>query len=196
MTCHRFLLESPTWLRAISWKTLLACIAGIILASTIAHADVPVAVPLASPSVLAGMRDDNIRWAAFRLIALAIPLFFLFTGLGARLRRLCKSVSGRRWFWTVTCFVCAYLFLAALVALPFNYYVGFIQPHASRWPHQSLPNVLRDDDVQLAVSLVLASLFIWLPYRLIAGSPRRGGFIAPSRCSRSPFWFWLLCRCG
>ena len=173
MTCHRFLLESPTWLRAISWKTLLACIAGIILASTIAHADVPVAVPLASPSVLAGMRDDNIRWAAFRLIALAIPLFFLFTGLGARLRRLCESVSGRRWFWTVTFFVCAYLFLAAIVALPFNYYVGFIQPHASRWPHQSLPNVLRGDGVQLAVSLVLASLFIWLPYRLIAGSPRR-----------------------
>lgn len=118
MTYHRFLLESRTWLRIISWKTLLACIAGIILAPTIAHADVPVAVPLASPSVLAGMRDANIRWAAFRLIALAIPLFFLFTGLGARLRRWCESVSGRRWFWTATFFVCAYLFLAALTALP------------------------------------------------------------------------------
>jgi hypothetical protein len=52
-------------------------------------------------------------WTAFRLLELAIPLVFLFTGLGARLRRMCESISGRRWFWTVTLFVCAYLILAA-----------------------------------------------------------------------------------
>ena len=74
-------------------------------------------------------RDGNIRWAAFQLLALAIPLFFFFTGLGALLRRMCESISGRRWFWTVTLFACAYLVMAVLIALPFDYYVGYIQPH-------------------------------------------------------------------
>ena len=123
--------------------------------------------------LLAQQRDANIRWAAFQLIALAIPLFFLFTGLGARLRRMCESISGRRWFWTVTLFVCVYLLLAALIALPFDYFVGYIQPHALDGCHQTLPSWLKGDGAQLVVRLVLASLLVWLPYLLIARSPRR-----------------------
>ena len=59
---------------------------GAILASTIAHAEVPVGVPKATVALLIQQRDANIRWAAFQLIALAIPLLFLFTGLGAKCR--------------------------------------------------------------------------------------------------------------
>jgi hypothetical protein len=169
VTSLRFVLNSPARLRTISWKTLVVCIAGTILASTIAHAEVPVAVPKVTEAALNGMRDSSIRWVAFWLLALTIPLFFLFTGLGARLRRICESISGRRWFWTVTLFTCAYLVLAALIVLPFDFYVGFIQPHAAGWS----PHLLKGEGVQLAVRLVLASLLIWLPYRLIARSPRR-----------------------
>jgi STE24 endopeptidase len=169
----RFVLESRTALRTISWKTLVVCIAAAILASTIAHAELPVEVPKTTAALLAGERSFDIRWAAFQVIALAIPLFFLFTGFGARLRRMCESISGRRWFWTVTLFVSAYLVLAALIALPFDYFVSYIQPHTSGWPHQTLPDVLKVDAVQLVVRFVLASLLIWIPYRLIARSPRR-----------------------
>jgi hypothetical protein len=170
MISVRFVLRSRASLRTISWKTWSVCIAGAILASTIAHAEVPVEVPTATLAILVQQRDANIRWAAFQLLALAIPLFFLFTGLGARLRRMCESISGRRWFWTVTPFVCAYLVLAALIALPFDYYVSYIQPHVAGWSHQALPNLLKSDGAQLVVRLVLASLLIWLPYRLIARS--------------------------
>jgi STE24 endopeptidase len=173
MMSLRFVLESRASLRTISWKSLAACIAGAIIASTIAHAELPVEVPKATVALLVQQRDANIRWAAFQLIALAIPLFFLFTGLGSRLRRMCESISGGRWFWTVTLFVCAYLVMAALIALPFDYYVDYIQPHVAGWSHQTLPNLLRGDGAQLVVQLVLASLLIWLPYRLIARSPRR-----------------------
>ena len=172
MMSLRFVLESRASLRIISWKTL-ACLAGTILASTIAHAEVPVEVPKATVALLIQQRDANIRWAAFQLIALAIPLFFLSTGLSARLRRMCESICGRRWFWTVTLFACAYLLMAELIALPFDYYVGYIQPHVVGWSHQTLPNLLKGDGAQLVVSLVLVSLLIWLPYRLIAKSPRR-----------------------
>src|SRR5580698_585418 len=172
MMSLRFVLESRASQGIFSWKSLAACIAGAILASTIAHAEVPVEVPKATLALLVQQRDANIRWSAFQLLALAIPLFFLFTGLGARLRQMCESISGRRWFWTVTLFVCAYLVLAALIALPFDYYVSYIQPHVAGWSHQALPNLLKGDGAQLVVRLVLASLLIWLPYRLIARSPR------------------------
>jgi Zn-dependent protease with chaperone function len=152
---------------------LLACFAGALLASTIAHAELPVAVPETTVAELARMRHDNIHWAAFRLLELAIPLLVLFTGLGARLRRRCESISGHRWFWTVTLFVCAYLVLAALISLPFEFYAGFVQQHAAGRSDQTLPNWLKGEGVQLAVRLVVASLLIWLPYRLILRSPRR-----------------------
>ena len=173
MTSFRIAREPHTWLRTISWRTLAACIAGTIVASAIAHGEVPVGVPKATEALLAGQQVANIRWAALQLIALAIPLFFLFTDLGARLRRMCESISGRRWFWTTTLFVCVYLILAALITLPFDYFVGYIRPHDSGWGHQSLLNVLKGDAAQLVVRLVLASLLIWIPYRLIARSPRR-----------------------
>jgi STE24 endopeptidase len=173
MMSVRFVLESRASLRTISWRTLAVCIASAILTSTIAHAEVPVAVPQVTEAALAQLRDANIRWAAFRLLALAIPLCFLFTGLGARLRRMCESISGRRWFWTVTLFACAYLVLAALIALPFEFSIDYIQPHVAGWSHRTLPNLLKGEGAQLVVKLVLASLLIWLPYRLIARSPRR-----------------------
>src|SRR5580658_6412402 len=44
MTSLRFVLESKASLRTISWKTLAVCIAGAILASTIAYAELPVEV--------------------------------------------------------------------------------------------------------------------------------------------------------
>ena len=166
MTSLRFVRKSLAWLRTISWKNWGACIAGAILASTIAHAETAVAVPETTAAALARMRNANIRWAIAQLFDLAVPLFFLFTGLGARLRRGCENISGRRWFWTVTLFACAYLALAALIVLPFDFYVGSVT-------HQTLLNTLQGEGAQLAVMLVVASLLIWLPYRLIARSPRR-----------------------
>jgi hypothetical protein len=120
---------------------LAACTAGAILASTIAHGETPVTVPKATEALLAGQQVANMRWAALQLIALAIPLFFLFTGLGARLRRMCESISGRRWLWTTTLFVCVYLIVAALIALPFDYFVGYIRPHDSGWGHRTLADM-------------------------------------------------------
>src|SRR4249920_3515170 len=99
MTKLPFALKSQASLRTISGRTLLVCIAGVLVASTIAHAELPVAVPETTAAAVARIRDWNIGWAAFQLLALAIALLILFTGLGARLRQMCESISGRRWFW-------------------------------------------------------------------------------------------------
>jgi STE24 endopeptidase len=157
----------------LSWKFLLPWLASVFLASTVVYAELPVAVPQTTAAALARMRDGNIHWVAFRLLELAIPLLFLFTGLGARLRQLCESISGRRWFWTVTLFACAYLALAALIALPFDFYAGYVESHAAGTSNQSLTNWLTGEGLHLVVRLVVVALLIWLPYKLITRSPRR-----------------------
>ncbi|MGO8720960.1 MAG: M48 family metalloprotease [Acidobacteriaceae bacterium] len=172
MKSLRSVLESPSWLRTISWTTR-TCIAGVMLAPMIAHAELPVAVPPATAALLAGQRNMNIHWAVFHLLVLAIPLLVLFTGLGARLRRVCESISGRRWFWTVTLFACAYLTLAALIALPVDFYLGYWQQHVAGNSGQTLLHWLKGEGASLVVLLVPAALLIWLPYLLIARSPRR-----------------------
>jgi len=142
-----------------------------ITASTIGNAELPVEVPKATESALAWMRAVNIHWAVVRLLGLAIPLLFLFTGFGARLCRRCEAICGDRWFWTLTLFACAYLLLAELLVLPFEFYFGYLPAHAMG--SLTMSNWLKNESVQLAVRLVLASLLLWLPYRLIARSPRR-----------------------
>jgi Zn-dependent protease with chaperone function len=132
-----------------------------------------VEVPKAKAFLLAQERHGDIYWAAFRLLSLAIPILVLFTGLSVRLRRKCESICGGRWFWTVTLFACAYLVLAALIALPFDFYAGYVQQHAAGDSGKSFLNWLKDDSVPLIVRLIAASLFIWIPYLLIARSPRR-----------------------
>jgi STE24 endopeptidase len=173
MKCHWLSLESPGWRSPMASKILVACIAGMILSSTLAYAELPVVVPQTTTALIAQERHGDIYWAAFRLLSLAIPLLVLFTGLGARVRRICERISGQRWFWTVTLFACAYLVLAALIAMPFEFYAGYIQPHATGHSDQSLLNWLKGDTVPFLVNLITASLFIWIPYLLIARSPRR-----------------------
>jgi Zn-dependent protease with chaperone function len=146
---------------------------GVILSSTVAHAELPVEVPKATIAELADMRRGDVYWAAFRLLDLAIPLLILCIGLGARLRRMCESISGHRWFWTVTLFACTYVILAALIAMPFDFFAGYVQPHAAGHSDQTFLNWLKGDTVPLAVRMILASLFIWIPYLLIVKSPRR-----------------------
>ncbi len=173
MTGLRFERNSQAWLRTVSWGLLVACLAGFFLGCTVACVELPVAVPETTATALARIRSANIHWAAFRLLDLAIPLLILFTGLGARLRRMCESLSGHRWFWTLTLFACVYLVLAALIALPFDFYAGYIEAHVAGRSSQTLANWFKGEGVSVVVRLVVASLLIWIPYRLMVRSPRR-----------------------
>ena len=153
MTSIRFELPSLASLRTIAWKPLAAAIACAILTTTVVHAELPVVVPSTTAALLTQEQHADIYWSAFRLLSLAIPLFVLCTGLGARLRRRCERICGNRWFWTVTLFACAYLALAALIAMPFDFYAGYVQPHAAGHADPSLLHWLKGDSVPLLVQL-------------------------------------------
>jgi hypothetical protein len=145
-------------------------------------------VPETTAAALARMRHGNIHWAAFEILGLAIPLFILFTGLGARLRRMCESISGRRWFWTITLFACAYFVLAALIAMPLEFYLDYVQPHAAGWSNQTLPNWLcsasRPIGRRGAANLAPLSIDRQEPTPLVALLRPRTHSVCVSRASR------------
>ena len=160
-------------MRSVHRVPWVACVAGTILWSVVAHAEPEVAVPVTSAGALAAMRDGDVFWAGAQLLALAIPLFVLVTGLGARLRAVCARVTGGRWFWTLVVFAAAYLVLAAVITLPLDYVRAFVRPPSFGGHQQRFPGWLKGEAVQLAVRLIGASIFVWIPYLLIAKSPRR-----------------------
>lgn len=72
-----------------------------------------------------------------------------------------------------------YLVLAGLIALPFDFSAGYLWARTAGRSHQTLADWLKSEGVQIAVKVVVAALLIWLPYRLIAKSPRRWWLLHP-----------------
>ncbi|HEX3674430.1 MAG TPA: M48 family metalloprotease [Rhizomicrobium sp.] len=153
-------------------KNLWAAAAlAIGFAAFAAHADVTVAVPPAPVGAAAFMVARNWLWAEAQLLALVIPALFLFTGLGARLRTWCARVTGGRRYGTLTLFAIVYLALNAALMLPFDYYRNVTSLPALY--AQSPVQWAVSEAVQLGVRIVVAALFLWIPYALIARSPKR-----------------------
>jgi STE24 endopeptidase len=139
----------------------------------IAQAGTAVAVPHAAPSVIALAQHREPLWLAVQLLPILIAFLTLVTGLGARLRKACAHMARSNWFWTVTLFSCAYIVLAGLIIAPFDYYRDVIDLRAWGQSHPTNPAWITSEIMNLVVELVMAALFLWIPYALIARSPRR-----------------------
>lgn len=155
-------------LKRASWLGLL-----MVLFSAIVYADVLVAIPVSTPKAIAFNSHREPLWIAAQLLPSIIACLVLFTGLGARIRGFCTRLAAGRRFWTATLFACAYLILAALITTPFDYYRDVVDLRSWGELSQSPENWLVGEVMGLAVKLVIAGLFIWIPYALVASSPRR-----------------------
>ena len=138
-----------------------------------AHAGTPVAVPHATPAAIAFAQHRQPLWLAAQLLPILIAFLVLVTGLGARLRSLCARLAGGNWFWTVTLFACAYVFVAALIVAPFDYYRDIVDLRAFGQSAPSPVQWFAGEAVGLVAKLVVTGLFVWIPYALIAKSPCR-----------------------
>jgi STE24 endopeptidase len=132
-----------------------------------------VTVPAPTTQALALGQKFDLYWIAERILALAIPFLFLFSGWGSRLCANCKRIARGRWFWTVTLFASIYVVLTVLISLPLNYERHFVVPHAIGRSHRSLTEWLGQQAVGMAVQVAAAALFVWIPYWVLAKSPRR-----------------------
>ena len=133
------------------------------------------AVPVPEPSALAVRyyRTGHAVWVGATALELLVPAALLFTGFSARLRRLAHRVARGRWLATTAVYGAAFVLVESLVFLPFTWYVGFVRQHAYGLSTEAAGQWLGDWAKAVAITAVVAGLFLWIPYRLLRWSPRR-----------------------
>jgi Zn-dependent protease with chaperone function len=135
----------------------------------------PVAVPEPSEKALQFYRGNNALWAFNQAWAILVAGGLAFSGLSARLRDLARRVGGS-WFLTIGIYVILYLAVIFAINLPLSFYQGFIRLHAYGLSNQTLGKWLHDAAVRLGVAMAVGFALTWVPYGLMARSPR---------------WWWL-----
>ena len=132
-------------------------------------------VPVPEPSDLAVRyhRTGNLLWAAGTGLDLLVPAAILFTGFSGRVRRLAARLTRGRWLPTVGLYGAAYVLIQSIVFLPLAWYSGFVRQHAYGLSTESATEWLGDWAKAVAISILVAALLLWIPYRLLRASPRR-----------------------
>ena len=135
----------------------------------------PVPIPTTTPVALAFAHEGELLFLGLQLVAIAVPLAFLATGWGARLKTgIERMTGGRRWL-TLTLFAWIFLIAQTAVALPLHYLrdvarwgrfaaQGFPPPEVSGW--------LTGQAASLLIMAILAAALLWIPFRLIERRPR------------------------
>ena len=143
--------------------------------SQAAEASVPqatVAVPPPSDKAIR-FHESGVRlWVLGRVWGLAVPALILFSGVSARIRNL-AGVLRCPWFVQVAIYATLFLALEFVINLPLRYYAGFVRLHDYGLSVQTFPRWFGDAVKGWLVEAVGAVLFLWIPYRIMARSPRR-----------------------
>jgi STE24 endopeptidase len=84
-----------------------------------------------------------------------------------------RASRGLSWFARIALYAVLYLSLTYLIDLPLDYYLGYVRPHHYGLSNQSLGRWFEEGLKGLAVSMVVAALFLWVPYLVLAKSPKR-----------------------
>jgi STE24 endopeptidase len=153
----------------------LVLLVALAFADPAAGRDDPVDVPEPSPLALQYSRGNTALWVVSQGWRLLVPALWLVTGASSRLRTLAWRL-GRRWWFAVAIYGALFVFFDALIDLPLTYYLGFVRPHTYGLSHQPFPDWLGDATKRLAVGMGMAAALLWLPYGMLAWSPR---------------WWWL-----
>ncbi len=132
----------------------------------------PVAVPEPSELALQFYRSGNRLWVLNVAWGVLLPGLLAFSGFSARLRTLAAKL-GRSWFLTIGLYVVMYLAIVFVVELPLAYYEGYLRLHAYGLSRQTLEKWFRDGATSLAISMAAGFALAWVPYLLLARSPRR-----------------------
>ena len=89
---------------------------------------------------------------------------------GEAIPRLRRALS---WFGTIALYAIFYLALTYLIDLPLDYYLGYVRSHHYGLSNQTIGRWFEEGLKGLAVSMVVAALFLWIPYLVLSKSPKR-----------------------
>jgi len=131
-----------------------------------------VAVPVPSPEAIRFHRTGLALWFLGRAWSIGVPTLIVLSGLSARIRRLAMGRS-RPWLVGVAAYGVILLGVEFLVNLPLRYYAGFVRLREYGLSTQPFDRWLGEALKHLGVELAGVVLLLWVPYWLMARSPRR-----------------------
>jgi STE24 endopeptidase len=131
-----------------------------------------VAVPEPSEKAMQYYHSGMRLWGLNRIWGLLLPGVLAFSGLSARLRNWARRL-GKFWFLTIGLYIVLYLAIVFLIDLPLAYYQGFVRQHAYGLSNQTLGKWLQDSLMSLLIEAAACFALLWIPYLLLAKSPRR-----------------------
>ena len=132
----------------------------------------PVPVPEPSEQAIRYYRGGIGLWLFGIAWGIAVPAFFLFTRLSARIRDVARKI-GRNWYFTIVVYDVIFTALTFVIDLPLSYYEGFAREHAYGLSEQTLGKWAGDSVKALILGCIVGALFLWIPYLLLKKSPRR-----------------------
>ena len=132
----------------------------------------PVEVPPASDKAMAYYRSGNVLWVINLIWSIALLVLILATGFSATLRAWSQRI-GRYWFFTLVIYWVLFNLITTAADLPRAYYEEFVRQHAYGLSNQTLGKWWSDTLKSIAVSCIVGSLVLWVPYLLLRKSPRR-----------------------
>jgi len=109
-------------------------------------------------------------WSA--LIAIAVDLVQLRTGLSARYRDWAERVTGRK-FLQAMLYALPYVLVGALISAPWTIYTGFIREGQYGLMNQSFGGWLGDAFINLAIAMLLTAIVLGFLMMGLRRSPRR-----------------------
>lgn len=136
------------------------------------QAPTPVVVPSPSEKAMSYYNSGIVLWGGGIFFGLLIPFLFLQTGASAKIRDFAQKI-GKKWFFAITIYFVIFLILTYLIGLPLDYYQDYLREHDYGLSNQTLGRWLSNSLIALLVSIVVGSLFLWIPYLLLRKSPRR-----------------------
>ena len=131
-----------------------------------------VPVPEPTEQAKAYHRSGSVLWVLNSVWALALPALLLWTGFSARMRNWARFAA-RKWFFVVAIYWVLFTIVTTALDLPRVYYEQFIRQHAYGLSNQTLGKWASDQFANLAVTVIIGALFLWVPYLLLKRSPRR-----------------------
>lgn len=131
-----------------------------------------VEVPEPSAQALAYRRSGTVLWVLNTAWSLFVPGLLLWTGFSGRMRDWSTRI-GRTWFFMVAVYWVIFTLVSTIIDLPRVYYEQFVRQHAYGLSNQTLGKWISDQVTSLGITLVIGALVLWIPYLLLARSPRR-----------------------
>lgn len=132
----------------------------------------PVVVPSPSEKAMSYYNSGIVLWVVGMILGLLIPFLFLQTRASAKIRDFSQKI-GRKWFFVITIYFIIFLVLTYVIGLPLDFYQDYLREHDYGLSNQSLGRWFSNSLITLVVSLVVGSLFLWIPYLVLRKSPRR-----------------------